>query len=287
MSDIRAIRERIDSIQQTKKMLDAMYTLASNKFNSARARADRASEYLTALNREVTLAAACSKSGGTLWSTSKGGVPCCLVVSPDRGFSGSYAQTVLGFSEKRFAENPSTVFLVAGAHGRDLLSRHGLNIDDSFLYLSEMPTLHLARKIAEELIERVESGEFSSVSVIYGKRANGLEATAVEQLLIPFHAEQKAVGTVTDAVELHTSEAELADGLLFPYLVGSVYCALMLGCCCEQGSRMSAMDQARTNADDMIKELSLKYRKLRQSSVTNEIVELSSGMKSLGREGRI
>ena len=321
MSNAREIKSRMESVADTEKMLDAMYMLASNKFNSAKREFGKARMYFDALNREIAMAVEGAGAVESVWLRCGKGVPCFLVVSADRGFSGSYSHNIEKCVRKTASDHPEAVFLVVGDHGREAFIKQGINVDRSFRYSPDEPTLHTARKIAEEISERIEGGEFSELSVIYTDYKAEAESKVTVKQLVPFTGCEQSDGndrTVSDGgttdkvktgsgmtddgmsdksrigggatvgegsayvtMEYYPSPTELIEGLMFPYLVGFVYCSLMLGYCCEQSSRMAAMDQAVSNADDMIKELTTEYRRIRQNAVTVEITEISAGVKAL------
>ena len=139
------------------------------------------------------------------------------------------------------------------------------------------------------LLDGYESGELTEIFVIYTDLENRLTAQAQSTRLLPFHrtyfatpAKERAVKS---AFEFQPSVEAVLDALMPSYIAGFIYSALVDSFCAEQNARMTAMDAANRNAEELLSQLSLEYNRVRQSAITQEITEISAGAKAQ-RRGR-
>ena len=163
------------------------------------------------------------------------------------------------------------------------------SVDGEFLYTTQNPTLYRAMEIAQLVLDKFESGELDEVYVIYTDMvsSNIQEARTVQ--LLPF--ERRHFGKAQDGTlkklpkaSFLPSPEEVMSHLIPNYAKGIIYGAMVEAFCCEQQSRMTAMDAATTSAKDMIKDLSLLYNRARQAAITQEITEVCGGAASLSEQ---
>ena len=160
------------------------------------------------------------------------------------------------------------------------------SVDGEFLYTTQNPTLYRAMEIAKIVLDKFENHELDEVYVLYTDMVNSnLQETRTVQLL-PF--ERRHFGKAPDGTMKKLPKAsfvpspeKVMEFLIPQYAKGIIYGAMVEAFCCEQQSRMTAMDAATTSAKDMIKDLSLLYNRARQAAITQEITEVVSGANGL------
>ena len=212
------------------------------------------------------------------------GVPACLLITADKGLAGAYNQNVIRQGQQLMAEHPGTALYVVGEYGRRWFAQRGVPVEKSFLYTAQNPTLDRARHIAELLLDRFDAGEINSVWIIYTDMKNGLEATVHQAQVMPLHRERfhaATAATAGDAVyEFVPSAKAVLDNAARSCLTGYIYSALVDSFCSEQSTRMTAMNAADQNAEELLKDLSVQFNRARQAAITQEITEVSAGERA-------
>jgi F-type H+-transporting ATPase subunit gamma len=137
-----------------------------------------------------------------------------------------------------------------------------------------------AQRVADEVIRRFEGGEFDVAHLFYAKFQSALVQEPVTQQVIPVPVDLNAGGSA-GAVEYEPDEETILADLLPRNLAVQLYRALLENAASEQGSRMTAMDNATRNAGDMINKLTIQYNRTRQAAITTELVEIISGAEAL------
>ena len=290
MPTAREIRVRIDSIRQTRKITNAMYLISSAKMRKAKQEWDQTRPYFLALKAEVKRI---FRTSGHVESRSlypdEGEMPLtdtygCLVITADKGLAGAYNQNVLREAQKMLSEHPDTKLFVVGEYGRQFFQRHRIPIERSFLYTAQNPTMQRVREITGELLTRFNAGELQKIFVIYTDIKNSLTENVNVTRVLPFHRSVFSAPTdekrVTEPFEFFPSVTQVLDNLVPSYVSGFIYSALIDSFCSEQSARMEAMNSANQNAEKMLGELALKYNRIRQAAITQEITEVSAGARA-------
>ena len=212
-----------------------------------------------------------------------------LVITADKGLAGAYNQNVikeaLRLMEGRDKEDYR--LFVVGEYGRRNFESKGLNIDKSFLYTAQNPTLERAREITAEIIDLYTSNEISKVFIIYTDFRNGLMGgDVVSTEILPFDrkdfvldSEEEEILERMDSTAYYPDVVTVLNNIVPCYLTGFIYSALVDSFCSEQSARMSAMDAANNNAEELLTSLNLEYNHVRQSAITQEITEVSAGSR--------
>ena len=152
------------------------------------------------------------------------------------------------------------------------------------VWFPQNPTLDRARHIAELLLDRFDAGEINSVWIIYTDMKNGLEAVVRQERILPMHREHfhaaAAAAAGDKAYEFVPSAGAVLDNAARSCLTGYIYSALVDSFCSEQSARMTAMNAADQNAEELLKDLSVQYNRARQAAITQEITEVSAGERA-------
>ena len=291
MASTSEIRRRIGSVRQTQKITHAMYLISQAKLRKAKQELDNTRPYFQALQTEIGRVFNADSTIESRYlipadpnAKPLPGVPACLLITADKGLAGAYNQNVIRQGQQLMAEHPGTALYVVGEYGRRWFTQRGVPVEKSFLYTAQNPTLDRARHIAELLLDRFDAGEINSVWIIYTDMKNGLEATVHQAQVMPLHRERfhaATAATAGDAVyEFVPSAKAVLDNAARSCLTGYIYSALVDSFCSEQSARMTAMNAADQNAEELLKDLSVQYNRARQAAITQEITEVSAGERA-------
>ena len=291
MASTSEIRRRIGSVRQTQKITHAMYLISQAKLRKAKQELDNTRPYFHALQTEIGRVFNADSTIESRYlipadpnAKPLPGVPACLLITADKGLAGAYNQNVIRQGQQLMAEHPGTALYVVGEYGRRWFAQRGVPVEKSFLYTAQNPTLDRARHIAELLLDRFDAGEINSVWIIYTDMKNGLEATVHQAQVMPLHRERfhaATAATAGDAVyEFVPSAKAVLDNAARSCLTGYIYSALVDSFCSEQSARMTAMNAADQNAEELLKDLSVQYNRARQAAITQEITEVSAGERA-------
>ena len=291
MASTSEIRRRIGSVRQTQKITHAMYLISQAKLRKAKQELDNTRPYFQALQTEIGRVFNADSTIESRYlipadpnAKPLPGVPACLLITADKGLAGAYNQNVIRQGQQLMAEHPGTALYVVGEYGRRWFAQRGVPVEKSFLYTAQNPTLDRARHIAELLLDRFDAGEINSVWIIYTDMKNGLEATVHQAQVMPLHRERfhaATAATAGDAVyEFVPSAKAVLDNAARSCLTGYIYSALVDSFCSEQSARMTAMNAADQNAEELLKDLSVQFNRARQAAITQEITEVSAGERA-------
>lgn len=294
MPSAREIRVRMNSIQQTRKITNAMYLISSAKLRKAKQEWDQTRPYFQALKAEVKRI---FRTSGHVESRylypDEGELPPdgtygFLVITADKGLAGAYNQNVLKEAHRLMQEHPQTKLFVVGEYGRQYFQRHQVPIERSFLYTAQNPTMQRAREITAELLDRFDKGELQKIFVIYTDMKNSLTENVSATRILPFHRSAFTAPTdekrITEPFEFFPSVTQVLENIVPSYVSGFIYSALIDSFCSEQSARMNAMNSANENAEEMLGELALAYNRIRQAAITQEITEVSAGARAQKRK---
>lgn len=291
MASTSEIRRRIGSVRQTQKITHAMYLISQAKLRKAKQELDNTRPYFQALQTEIGRVFNADSTIESRYlipadpnAQPLPGVSACLLITADKGLAGAYNQNVIRQGQQLMAEHPGTALYVVGEYGRRWFAQRGVPVEKSFLYTAQNPTLDRARHIAELLLDRFDAGEINSVWIIYTDMKNGLEATVHQAQVMPLHRERfhaATAATAGDAVyEFVPSAKAVLDNAARSCLTGYIYSALVDSFCSEQSARMTAMNAADQNAEELLKDLSVQFNRARQAAITQEITEVSAGERA-------
>ncbi len=290
MASTKEIKNHIASVQDTRKITNAMYLIASTKLRKAKAELDKTLPYFSALRGEVKRIFRSLEGVESHYLLSREGkasddeVWGCFVITADKGLAGAYNQNAIKAAEALLERHPNTRLFVAGEFGRRYFQRRKQKIELDFNYTAQSPTIERARMIAHSLLRLYDRGELKRIYIVYSNMAKGMVVESRTTRLLPLHKDhfyapdfEKDVST---PFEFIPSAEVVLESVIHSYLSGFIYSALVDSFCCEQNERMSAMDAANRNAEKIMDELSIQYNRLRQGAITQEITEVSAGAKA-------
>lgn len=291
MANTREIKNRIKSIQDTQKITNAMYMISSTKLRKVKRELDATRPYFdtlkTSIARMVTHMPEVEskylvRAGEYAPENPKRGY---LVITADKGLAGAYNHNVLKIAQRELERSGEWKLFVVGEYGRQYFNERGYEIEKSFLYTAQNPTINRARRISYDLLERYESGELDEIYIIYTNMKNSITNEATIFRFLPlergyFTVDESEAEQFIGNYEFHPSTEEVLDSMLPNCTAGFIYSALVDSFCAEQSARMSAMDAANRNASKMLHELSMQYNRVRQAAITQEITEIAAGARA-------
>ncbi|MCI8303548.1 MAG: ATP synthase F1 subunit gamma [Lawsonibacter sp.] len=290
MAGTKEIKTHIQSVQETRKITNAMYLIASTKLRRARQELDNTRPYFEALRGEIKRIFRTVSDVDSRYfypvndDTPLEGTYGCLVITADKGLAGSYNQNAIREAQRLLEQHPDTKLFVVGEYGRRFFAQRNIPIEHSFLYTAQNPTMARAREISALLLDGFDRGELKEIFVIYTDMESAMSFQARAARLLPFHRSHFVTPpgerAVTEPFEFLPSVKPVLDNLMPSYVSGFIYSALIDSFCCEQNARMSAMDSANQNAESLLGELSLQFNRVRQSAITQEITEVSAGARA-------
>lgn len=292
MPSLKDLKNRIESVKNTRKITKAMQMVAAAKLRRAQDLAEASRPYTERFNSVLGALASANAAGSggpkLLVGTGKDQTHLLVVMTAERGLCGGFNSNIAKLAKShalKLLEQGKTVkILTVGKKGRDVVKRDlGKHFVDH-IDLSEIKSIRYtdAQAISKSILERFTAGEFDIATLFYSKFVNVVTQIPTAQQLIPASFDDDG-GTKTESVNYEyepTEEEILAD--LLPRGVGTqIFAALLENGASEQGARMSAMDNATRNAGDMIDKLTIQYNRSRQAVITNELIEIISGAEAL------
>ncbi len=298
MASLKDIRNRKKSVQSTKKITSAMKMVAAAKLRkyqdqvvAARPYGDLMSNMLSSL---VEKAGTFEEPPKLLVGTGRDHRHMIVVITSDRGLCGSYNAIIIREAKRQLqklqkAERPFQILCI-GRRGRNLLisEGYGQQIIGTFSAPDKVTFLQ-AKQAAQLLLDKFEDNEFDVCTMIYNRFISAINQEITLHTLVPYSAplkkdrtpESHPNNTIHALYEYEPDEVQVLSALLPKNFAVQIYEAMLENIASEQGARMTAMDSATRNADDMIKKLDLHYNRTRQALVTSELIEIISGAEAL------
>ncbi len=292
MPSLKDLRTRIRSVQSTKKITAAMKVVAASRLKKAQEAAESARPYALRMERMLgSLAASLigqPHAPALLGGTGKEQTVLLIVATSDRGLAGGFNATILRDARRQIrllqAEGKTVKIVTIGRKGRDALRRdHAKLILESFVEIGRKGvTYPEAKLIAESIITRFEKGEFDVAKIVFNTFKSAMTQIVTTRQLVPFTPPGAAAsGGTPVSYEFEPEEAEILAELLPMNIIVQIFTVLLENTASEQGSRMTAMDNATRNAGRMIDRLTLNYNRTRQAYITKELIEIISGADAL------
>ncbi len=287
MASMREIKRRKTSIQSTAQTTKAMKLVSTVKFQKARVKAETTKPYFDKMYD--TVSSILSKSGNIhhrYLMQGESEKKAVIVITSNRGLAGGYnsnvekAVTGAGF-------NPADVQLyTAGRKGRDSLVKKGYVLAKDYGEVIEAPTYRAAMDIGRDVLEAFTSGEVGEIWMAYTVFKNTITHIPKMIRLLPVaipeaEASDENKGNPLLLMNFEPEPEEVLDAVIPKYINSLIYGAMMNAVASENGARMTAMDNATSNAEEMIEDLTLSYNRARQGAITQEITEIVSGAEAL------
>lgn len=297
MPSLKDLRNRISSVKQTQKITKAMQMVAAAKLRRAQEAAEAARPYAERMDRVLAnLGAQITDTEGAsplLVGTGKDKVHLLVVATAERGLCGAFnaniAKRAREHARKLLDDGKTVKILCVGRKGRDILRRGFSEQIVDFIDLREVRRVGFenADEIARRVLEMFEEGEFDVCTLFFSEFRNVLAQDPTDLQLIPAklpeakEGDTKSENAPAAVYEYEPEEEEILAELLPLNVATQIFRGLLENAASEQGARMTAMDNATRNADEMIDDLTLHYNRTRQAQITKELIEIVSGAEAL------
>ena len=281
MASMRDIKRRRSSIQGTQQITKAMKLVSTVKLQRARAAAEKSQYYFDSMYR--TVGSILSRVGHiehrylTPGDSTRKAV---VVITSNRGLAGGYNSNVVKLITRNDAlkKEDLDVYTI-GNKGREVFARHGYTIREDLRDIIEDPLYSEVNELTARLLKSYENGEVGEIYLAYTFFKNTVSQEPRLLKLLPVEPlDQDGDGFVDSVMNF-----EPEDDMIIPkYISSLIYGGLKEAIASENGARMQAMDNATSNAEEMIDKLSLQYNRARQGSITQELTEIIAGSEAIG-----
>ena len=291
MPNLKDLKNRIESVKNTRKITKAMQMVAAAKLRRAQDAAEASRPYSERFNAVLaSLAASVGNSENApvlLRGTGKHEVHLLIVMTAERGLCGGFNSNIAKLARSHAArlkeDGKQVKIITVGKKGRDALKR---DLGDYFVDhvdLSEFKSIKYvnAHAIAKALLARFDNNEYDLATIFYSKFVNVVSQIPTAQQIIPAIFEEQSMAPDTAVYDYEPDEETILADLLPRGVATQIFAALLENGASEQGARMSAMDNATRNAGDMIDKLTIEFNRSRQAVITNELIEIISGAEAL------
>jgi F-type H+-transporting ATPase subunit gamma len=289
--NLKDLKNRIESVKNTRKITKAMQMVAAAKLRRAQDAAEASRPYSERFNSVLaSLAASVGNSESApllLRGTGKQDVHLLVVMTAERGlcggFNSSIAKLARNYAAKLKEGDKQIKIITVGKKGRDAIKRDLGQYFVEHVDLSEFKSIKYtnAQSIAKALLARFDDNEYDVATIFYSKFVNVVTQIPTTQQIIPATFDDQSSTSDTTIYDYEPDEETILADLLPRGVATQIFSALLENGASEQGARMSAMDNATRNAGDMIDKLTIEFNRSRQAVITNELIEIISGAEAL------
>jgi len=291
MASLDDLKKRIASVKSTQKITKAMQMVAAAKLRRAQENAEKGRPYSEKMNNIIlNLSNGISDKENApelLIGTGEDKKHLCIVLTSDRGLCGGFNTNIIkkakAYFQKISSENKDLKIITVGSKGYDQLKRvYTDKIIEKISFKDSKTVNYLdAEKVGKMIIDNFEKKEFDVCTIFYNQFKNVITQIPQEQQIIPLKNSEAKGHSSEDNYEFEPEEDEILSNLLPKNISTQIFKAMLENSASEQGSRMTAMDNATRNAGDMVDKLTIEYNRSRQAAITKELIEIISGAESL------
>jgi len=292
MPSLDDLKKRIKSVKSTQKITKAMKMVAAAKLRRAQESAEKGRPFSEKMNNIIlnlsNSIADKDNASKLLVGTRKDTTHLCVVITADRGLCGGFNTNICrkarNYFDKILKENKTLKIFAVGSKGHDQLKRiYGKYIIEKISFKGfKKITYKEAEEVGKIIIKLFNESQFDVCKIFYNKFKNVITQIPQEQQLIPIENLKKEEKKILDNFyEFEPEEDEILNDLLPRNISTQIFKAFLENAASEQGSRMTAMDNATRNAGDLVDKLTINYNRSRQAAITKELIEIISGAESL------
>ena len=294
MPSLDDLKKRITSVKSTQKITKAMKMVATAKLRKAQENAEKGRPYSERMNNIIlNLSKNISdkeNSSKLLVGTGREDTHLCIVLTADRGLCGGFNTNIIkkakNYFDKLSKEGKKFKIITVGTKGYDQLKRNYKDKIIEKISFKESKNINYfdAEKVGSLILEKFDKEEFDICTIFYNKFKNVMTQIPQQQQIIPLQSEEENDSSneqPDDSYEFEPDEDEILSNLLPKNISTQIFKAMLENSASEQGSRMTAMDNATRNAGELVDKLSIEYNRSRQAAITKELIEIISGAESL------
>ena len=283
MASMRDTKRRRSSIQSTQQITKAMKLVSTVKLQKAKSRAEETNPYFNYMYQTVV---SMLKHSGTIMhpylkagTSSKKAV---VVITSNRGLAGGYNSNVVKLVTDSGLKKEDLKIYAIGNKGREALERRGYEIASDYSGVIDAPVYEDAAAICRQALKAFQEEEIGEIYLAYTHFKNTVSHEPKLMKLLPVEIDETESNEDANILMNYEPNDEEALDMIIPkYITSLFYGALVEAVASENGARMQAMDSATSNAEEMISDLSLKYNRARQGSITQELTEIIAGAAAI------
>ena len=291
MPSLDDLRKRISSVKSTQKITKAMKMVAAAKLRKAQEMAEKGRPYSDKMDIIIQNLSMAIKDPSNaprlLVGTGEDKTHLCVVMTADRGLCGGFNTNIVKLAKNYFnkilRDSKNLKIITVGTKGLDQLKRdYGkyiikkINVQDK-----KNISFNEAKIIGEEIVNLFKKNEFDKCLIFFNKFKNVMSQIPQTQQVIPAKRGEKVEKEPDSSYEFEPEEDEILEDLLPKNISTQIFKGFLENSASEQGSRMTAMDNATRNAGDLVEKLTINYNRSRQAAITKELIEIISGAESL------
>ncbi|MBQ3816961.1 MAG: ATP synthase F1 subunit gamma [Clostridia bacterium] len=289
MENLSEIKQRLNAIEQTRQITNAMYLLSVSRMKKSMQNIEYNLEYLRRLRatvKNIISKAKHNEISNPYIELNPNGRTMFLVLTSDKGLCGGYNSDVLHLAFEFIARCNNPVICSLGVMGTEILRNHSIEPDYIFYGASQKPSLHLARNICDKIINAYCNEGINEVYIVYTQYISSTEQKAVCKRVLPllrrdFSDIDYEYKYIAQPI-YEPSVQKVFDDIIPQYIIGTLYDVFMQSATSENCARMAAMQNSVKNADEMIEKLNLEINAARQLAITNEITEIAAATEIEG-----
>ncbi len=282
MASMRDIKRRRDSIQSTEQITKAMKLVSTVKLQKSKSKAEASKPYFNLMYE--TISSVLQKSENLDHKYLKPGASqkkAVIAITSNRGLAGGYNNNIVKLINGELPVQDTYVYAI-GRKGRDGLTRKGFVIKADYSEVINEPLYRDAADITLELLDGFTRGEIGEIYLAYTSFKNTVTQIPKLIKLLPVEMESGEEDKKAHALMTYEpDEEEVLNSIVPKYMSSLIYGALLEAVASENGARMTAMDNATSNAEEMIEALSLQYNRARQGAITQELTEIVAGANAI------
>ena len=283
MANLKDIRDRIKSVKSIQKVTKAMKMVAAAKMRKAQERMEQARPYSNSLSEIIEhLLPDVDRDSIALLQLRQIKRKAYVVVSADRGLAGAFNTNLLKIAQREideFGKDQVDIFCI-GKKARDHFNYRNYNVLESHIDFWAEMEFENAMMIGRSIVDHFSSGAVDEIHVVYNYFVNIAQQEVRSETLLPLSYGNNE-NTTSDRL-YEPSKDEIVGALIPRHLNIQMWKYLLESYASEQAARMLSMENATSNAQDMIKELTLQFNKARQAAITTEMLEIVGGAEALG-----
>lgn len=284
MASMRDIKRRKSSIQSTQQITKAMKLVSTVKLQKAKTHAEQTQPYFNHMYQTMSsMLAKSSNINHPYLTPGESDRKAVIVITSNRGLAGGYNSNIVKLVTSGGLDRTKLDIYAVGGKGAETLARRGYDIKEDLSEIMEGPTYQDAKDLCNKVLDSFSKGEIGEIYLAYTHFKNTVSQEAKLIKLLPVEVDPTQEDGSDDNVMMnYEPNEEEALGMIIPkYITSIFYGALVEAVASENGARMQAMDSATSNAEEMISDLSLKYNRARQGSITQELTEIIAGANAI------
>ena len=287
MASLQDIKGRIRSIDSTKKITSAMNLVATSKLNKSKEAALRTRPFFNKILSTMQSIGANAKGQGSPFLKANGcDVKAYITLSGDKGLCGGYNSNICKLTMSKIEDKEKSHLIVVGKKGVDQFRSRGYDVSKVVTDISEAPTYADAKEIANYVTDKFLKGEIGEVYLSYTSFKSTIQQEPQMVRLLPLdiqniETKENESNEPSDLLVYEPSPEAVLGYVIPRYVADVIYGALCEAAASENGARMTAMDSATENAQEIQDKLSIQYNRARQAAITQELTEIVAGVGAL------